>query len=101
MEIVNAIAKVRFSAAKPQRIQLGTSADGQLDVICMETGQNLDVDGGAWTYYVITGQAVLAAGDQEETLEMGRLAVTGPDEPHTLSSTGEARLVCLAIHNGH
>ncbi len=96
MEIVNVIAKVRFGSAKPQRIGLCHTGSMTAELICMESGQKLKVDSGQWSYYVVTGSAAIIAGGATHTLPAGQLALTNPDEPHTLASAGENRLICLA-----
>jgi len=97
MESVNAISKVRFASAKPQRVQL--KSEGQLtgDLICMEPGQTLAVDSGEWIYYVVTGTAEFRAGQDVAELPTGQVASVDPDESHTITCAGEQRLVCLAV----
>jgi mannose-6-phosphate isomerase-like protein (cupin superfamily) len=97
METVNAIAKVRFSSAKPQCIQLHKGGPFHTELICMEPGQELKLQGGDRAYYVITGTAVLKSGGKSAEVPTGQLATAGPNEPHAIATSGERRLVCLAI----
>lgn len=96
MEIVNAIAKVRFGSAKAQRIGLCQSPPLGAELICMESDQKLTVDSGQWLYYVITGAASLTAGGASQNLASGQMAMTAKDESHSLACSGENRLICLA-----
>ena len=97
MDAVNAISRVRFASAKPQRVQL--KSEGQLtgDLICMEPGQALSVDSGEWIYYVVTGTAEFRAGQDVAELPTGHVASVDADESHTIVCAGEQRLVCVAV----
>jgi quercetin dioxygenase-like cupin family protein len=97
MDVVNAIAKVRFGSAKPQRVQLRKGPRGPIDLLCMEPGQRLKAEGGRWAYYVVTGTARVEAGGAATDLSAGQLALTEAGEGHTLCAAGEQRLICLAI----
>lgn len=96
MKIVNAISKVRFSAAKPQRVHLVESDEASVDMLCMEAGQQLEVHSAPATYYVITGAAEIEAGDAVQALPMGQLAHIPAGQAHTVINTGQGRLLCLA-----
>ena len=97
METVNAISKVRFTSAKPQRAQLHKQRGLLVELLCMEPGQKLQTNRGQWTYYVITGKATVTSGKDKSAVPTGQLAASAPDEKHTIANTGEQRLVCLAI----
>jgi mannose-6-phosphate isomerase-like protein (cupin superfamily) len=97
MDIVNAIAKVRFGSAKAQCVHLHQAGACRVELICMEPGQKLRVSSGEWTYYVIIGTACLTSNDKPVDVPTGQLVVAGLKEVHTLSNPGERRLVCLAI----
>ena len=97
MEVVNAIAKVRFGSAKPQCVQIHKADSFRVEMVCMERGQEMKVESGQWMYYVITGTATLKSGGKSAEAPTGQLATAGPDEPHTLANPGERRLVCMAI----
>jgi len=97
MNFVNAIAKVRFASAKAQRVQLHKSETLLAEMLCMEPGQDVKVESGQWAYYIVTGTAGLTAGGTTNKLPTGQLAVTAPDEPHTIANSGESRLLCLAV----
>jgi len=95
MEFVNAISKVRFGSAKPQRVQLHHAGLLRVDLLCMEPGQSLAVEAGQWAYYVVTGKAAVTAGDDTTELPAGQFAAAATGEAHTIASAGEQRLVCL------
>lgn len=97
MDIVNAIARVRFSSARPQRVQLHRAGPVRVELICMEPGQQLSVPAGPRTYYVITGPATVQAGGGEpQAVGPGQMALLGAEESHVIANAGEQRLVCLA-----
>jgi len=97
MDIGNAIAKVRFSSARPQRVQLYKGMSLQTDVICLEPGQKLKVTSGEWVYYVVTGKAGVNCGAERFELPTGQFAAAADGETHTISNAGEQRLVVLAV----
>ncbi len=97
MDVVNAIAKVRFGSAKPQRVQLRKDAKAPIELLCLEPGQKLKVTEGRWAYYVITGAARVESGGKSSDVSAGHLALASEGETHMLSSAGEQRLICLAI----
>ena len=96
MEIVNAIAKVRFNSARPKRVQLHKSAKFACGLLCLEPGQELPANGPC-AYYIIAGSGALRAPDQTQELSMGSLAPCEAGEKHTIVNTSEQRLICLAI----
>lgn len=97
MEVVNAISKVRFGTARPQRIQLHKGDGLVAELLCLEAGQKISVTAGQWSYYVVTGTALLKAGGKDTELPTGQLATSLPDEKHTIANAAEARLVVLAV----
>ncbi len=97
MDIVSAVAKVRFGSARPQHVQLHKGQALAAELICMEARQSVKVSGGERAYYVIMGSAVIAAGGESSPLAPGQFAATAPEEAHTVTNAGEGRLVCLAL----
>lgn len=97
MDLVNAIAKAKFSSALPQRIPLHAAAKYQIEMLCLEAAQEVRVGGGVWAYYTITGTATLLSGDKSLQVPPGQLAWSEPGEPHRLINRGDSRLVCLTI----
>lgn len=97
MDVINAISKVRFASAKPQRVHLTRGESCVVEMICMEAGQAIHGIRGAWTYYVVTGAARVEAGTQKGDLSAGQMAAAGAEEPHSLANAGGGRLICLAI----
>ncbi len=100
MNVVNAIAKVRFATAKPQRIVLQKDGELVVELLCMETGQEIKIKSGQWAHYVVTGTARLTQEDQTTDVPTGQLAVTDPDKPHIVANAAEGRLVVLTTHPG-
>ena len=96
MQTVNAIAKVRFSAARPQRVSV-CKGPMRTELVCLEPDQQLGVDSGLWTYYVIKGSLVISGQTQTFDLPAGRVASLDPDEAHTIVNPTEARAICLAV----
>jgi len=97
MDIVNAVSKVRFATARPQRVHLAKGAGQLVEMICLEAGQEVTVASGPWVYYVVAGTARLVSAGGQGTLGPGHLACLGAQEPHTVSNAGEGRLICLAL----
>ena len=101
MDIINAIAKVRFASTGPQHIHLARTDAYRVDMLCMEAGQKSRAAAGPCAYYVIAGSAKLttggSAGPDERPLPAGQIADLGPDEPHVLANAGEGRLICLVV----
>jgi mannose-6-phosphate isomerase-like protein (cupin superfamily) len=97
MDVVQAIGKVRFASARPQRVHVSRSDLCAVEMLCMEAGQEAKVTAGPWTYYVVMGTAGLTSGPRREELTAGQAATTGADEVHTVANAGEGRLVCLAV----
>jgi len=101
MDIVNAIAKVRFASTGPQQIHLARNDAYRVDLLCMEAGQTSRAAAGPCAYYVIAGSAKVAtggsAGQDERTLPAGQIADLGPDEPHAIANAGQGRLICLVV----
>ena len=97
MDTVNAVSKVRFASARPQRVHLARNDSQLVEMICLEQGQQTQVATGPWVYYVIAGTAKLVSAGQEGMLAPGHLACLGAAEPHTVANAGEGRLICLAL----
>ena len=95
MDVSNAISKVRFASARPQRVLLTKSI--VVELICMEPGQKLKSVKGPCIYYVVTGTATLTAGGKERGVPTGQMGIAEADESHAVSNRQELRLVCLAI----
>ncbi len=96
MEIVNAIAKVRFNSASPRRVQLHKNSGVSYELLCMEPGQEIS-DTGPCAYYIIAGNGEMKAGGRTGEVSMGHLALSEAEESHTLINTSEQRLICMAV----
>ncbi len=97
MNFTNAIAKVRFASAKPQKVTLNKSDSLTAELLCLEPGQNMKVASGQWNYYVITGTATIGSAEGSTDLPTGQFAGSETDEPHTITNDGEQRLIILAV----
>ena len=97
MDLVNAIAKVRFASAKPQRVQLHKGDSMLTDLLCMEPGQETEGQAGQWTYYVVAGTAAITGADGGGELPAGQLAAVPEGERHSITNVGEQRLICLVV----
>jgi len=97
MDTINAVAKARFSSARVQQVRLHAGGREIVELLCFEPGQKLSVAAGRRMYYVIAGAGEIVAGSSRQSLAAGHLAVTAPDERHTVGNSGEQRLVCLVV----
>ena len=96
MDVINAIAKVRFSSARAQRVQLHKCPQFTCELVCLEPQQEMSAVGRC-AYYVVAGNGNLKAGKHAGALKMGNLAALDDDESHTLVNSSEQRLILLAI----
>ncbi len=96
---INAISKVRFSSARPQRVHLDQGDGLVSELLCMESGQKMTVGEPSATLYVILGTASVDGPDGAATLQTGHLLTTRGC--CTLTNAGEHRLVCLATRAGN
>ena len=96
MNVVNAIGKVRFNSARPQRVQLSRCPHFTCDLLCLEPKQELCA-AGRCAYYVIAGSGDVWSGKLSTHVTMGHFAACEPGECHTLINSSEQRLICLAV----
>ena len=96
MDFVNAIAKVRFNSARPQRVQLSKCPVYTCDLLCLEPGQELTA-AGRCAYYVIAGSGQMKSGQGTQPIAMGHFVTYDQDESHTVVNSSEQRLICLAV----
>lgn len=92
MTPINAIGKVRFNSAKPQRVHLVEGRPCRADLLCLEPRQELAVPVGG-LLYVLTGSAAVTCGGQRATLPSGHLL--SAESECVLGNVSEQRLVCL------
>jgi len=97
VDVANAISKVRFGSARPQRVHLHKGDGLAAELLCMEPGQQTRVLHGEWMYYVIAGHATVRAGAEESEIASGHSVAFAPDEDHTIANVDEGRLICLAF----
>ena len=93
MTPTNAIAKIRFSSAKPQRVHLAESDRLASELLCLESGQRMKVSDPNTILYVILGTAEIEDDDRKVSVQTGCLVA--PGMKFTLTNAGEQRLVCL------
>jgi mannose-6-phosphate isomerase-like protein (cupin superfamily) len=90
----------KFSPDKMAKIALATTGRAQLDLYCLEPGQeqaphaHSDQDK---IYVVLEGRGRVRIGDQESVLEVGEAAVAPAGTPHGLGNPGPARLLALVV----
>jgi mannose-6-phosphate isomerase-like protein (cupin superfamily) len=97
VDVVNAIAKVRFSAAKCQHVILQKAPGLTVSLVCMQGGQTAKLPAGPCTYYVVTGSADLAHAGKTVSLAPGHSVTAAPGEVHQLTCRSEDRLVCIVV----
>ncbi|MCY2931812.1 MAG: cupin domain-containing protein [Planctomycetota bacterium] len=95
MDVVNAISKVRFSAAKPQLVSLQKVPGLSISLLCMQPGQSFPLPPGPHTCYVVTGSALVTCGGSTTPLAPGHCVAAQDGEAHLLACRGEDRAVCL------
>ncbi|MDY7011951.1 MAG: hypothetical protein SVV80_14565 [Planctomycetota bacterium] len=100
MDVINAIAKIRFSSAKAQRVHLHHGGGLACDLLCLEPGQEFSSTGQC-SYYLIAGAGVIKAGKTIKGVNMGNFATCEEDESHTLVNSSEQRLICMVISPHH
>ncbi|MCD4699756.1 MAG: hypothetical protein K8R91_04190 [Phycisphaerae bacterium] len=100
MDVINAIARIRFSSAKAQRVQLHRGGGIACDLLCLEPGQEFPSTGQC-SYYLIAGAGVMKAGKSKKDVNMGNFATCEENESHTLVNSSEQRLICLVISPHH
>ncbi|MCK4626906.1 MAG: hypothetical protein KAV00_16460 [Phycisphaerae bacterium] len=96
MDVINAIAKIRFNSAKAQRVQLHRFEGFACDMLCLEPGQEFS-SAGRCAYYFIAGTGVLKADKNKKDVNMGNFAACDEDESHTIMNSSEQRLICMVI----
>jgi quercetin dioxygenase-like cupin family protein len=94
MDIVNAIAKARFSAVRPQHVHLHKDDNITVELLCLEAGQSATITKNR-AYYVITGLAELITDSGPCELPTGQLVVGEAGDKCNISNTSEARLLVL------
>ena len=96
MDVINAIARIRFNSAKAQRVQLHRFEGFACDMLCLEPEQEFSATGRC-AYYFIAGTGVIKAGKSRKAVDMGNLVACDEDESHTIVNSSEQRLICLVI----
>ena len=97
MKPINAIAKVRFSSARPQRVHLVEDEPNAAALLCLESEQKISVSAPA-VLYVVTGLATVTVDGGQVELATGHLVVL--DDDCVVANAGEQRLVCLSFKGG-
>ena len=88
MELLNAIAKVRFSSARPQRVQLSKCPEYTVELLCLEPAQKL-AGSGPCAYYFIAGSGEVKTGKDKRPATLGNFVTCEADETHTVMNSSE------------
>jgi len=96
MDVLNAIAKVRFNSARPQRVQLLKCDDFVCELLCLEPGQEQTATGRC-AYYLIAGSGQIKAGEDVQAADLGHFVSCAKGERHSIVNSSEQRLICLAV----
>ncbi len=96
MDVLNAIAKVRFNSARPQRVQLYRRREFLCELLCLEPRQELSASGRC-AYYLIAGSGEVRSGRNRQSVDLGNFLTFEEGESHTLVNSSEQRLICMAI----
>lgn len=92
--------QAKFRADKMAKIALATTSRAQLDLYCLEPGQEQKPhahDDQDKIYYVLEGRGRVRLGDAEEVLEPGEAIVAPAGTPHGLANVGQGRLLALVV----
>ena len=95
---INAVAKVRFSSARAQRVHLADAGTAKGELLCLEGGQEMSLSGPSALLYVISGAGTVLQGDVRTPLATGHLLEVQADVK--LANLSEHRLICLLMHTG-
>jgi mannose-6-phosphate isomerase-like protein (cupin superfamily) len=91
---------VRFSADRMAKIALAAGSRVQLDLYCLEPGQEQKAHAHAdqdKIYVVLDGEGRVVLGDQDEALAAGEAALARAGLTHGLRNTGSARMLVLVV----
>jgi mannose-6-phosphate isomerase-like protein (cupin superfamily) len=89
-----------FSPDKMTKIALATTPRAQVDLYCLEPGQEQKPhahEGQDKIYVVLEGRARVVVGTAEETLDAGEAIVAAAGQPHGIRNTGATRLLALVV----
>jgi len=87
--------RAEFRADKMVKVALATTARTQLDLYCLEPGQeHADQDK---IYLVLEGRARVVVEGKEEVLEPGEAVVAAAGQEHGLRNAGTGRLLALVV----
>jgi mannose-6-phosphate isomerase-like protein (cupin superfamily) len=90
----------KFSPDKMAKIALATTPRAQLDLYCLEPGQDQKPHAHAdqdKIYFVLEGRGRVVLGDATEALEAGEAIVAPAGAPHGIANDGAGRLTVLVI----
>lgn len=96
MDVFNAIAKVRFNSARPQRVHLSRCDEYVCELLCLEPQQELTASGRC-VYYVVAGSGQVRVGEDIQEANLGHFISCDEGESHTIVNSSEQRLICLAV----
>ena len=90
----------KFRPDKMAKIALATTPRAQLDLYCLEPGQDQKPHAHAdqdKIYFVLEGHGRVVLGDAAESLEAGEAIVAPAGAPHGIANDGTGRLTVLVI----
>jgi len=90
----------KFRPDKMAKIALATTPRAQLDLYCLEPGQDQKPhahDDQDKIYVVLEGRGRVVVGAATETLEAGEAIVAPAGTPHGIANDGPARLTVLVV----
>jgi len=90
----------KFRPDKMAKIALATTPRAQLDLYCLEPGQDQKPhahDDQDKIYLVLEGRGRVVVGAATETLEAGEAIVAPAGIPHGIANDGTARLTVLVV----
>jgi quercetin dioxygenase-like cupin family protein len=90
----------KFRPDKMAKIALATTPRAQLDLYCLEPGQDQKPhahDDQDKIYFVLDGRGRVTLGGANETLEAGEAVVAPAGVPHGIANDGAAPLTVLVV----
>ena len=90
----------KFPPDKMAKIALATTPRAQLDLYCLEPGQDQKPhahDDQDKIYFVLEGRGRVVVGDTTEPLGAGEAVVAPAGTPHGISNDGTGRLTVLVV----
>ncbi len=103
MDYANYQDKVAYSDEKANKVELGKTAHGRMNLWCLLPGQGIKphVHAGDHYWVVLEGQGdYLAEGQEPVAVQPGTLLIAPAGESHGIKNTGSEGLVFASISAG-